>query len=183
MGAVLCAPCRTRIAPAREPRRVPHVDRVIAAWDYDTVARALVLGLKVRGRREAACELGRSIAERVWQEGLVADMLTWVPARRRDVQARGFDHAELIARSVALHLGIPLVPMLDRTGHRADQATLGAQDRKANLRGAFVARPAARRVAVVDDLMTTGATLSEAGRALRDAGALRVEGLVGCLVA
>ena len=155
---------------------------MIAAWDYELGARSLILRLKARGLRDAAGPLGRAITEEVWRQGLAADLLTWVPARRPDVRARGFDHAELIARVVSRELGLPLLPMLGRTGDRADQASLGARERKANLTGAFVACRTSGRVAVVDDLMTTGATLSEVGRALRAAGARSVEGLVACSV-
>lgn len=182
LGRVLCQTCLFQVAPAVAPPKVPHLDRVLAAWEYDRVARALVLALKLKRRREAAVALGAAIVERVWASGLAVDSVTWVPARRKDIRARGFDHARLIAGVVARDLGLPMVQALGRTGPRADQSTLGAQARRTNQIGAFVGRYAGRRVGVVDDLMTTGATLSDAARALRDVGALRVEGLVACLV-
>lgn len=183
VGGILCADCRATVAPALRPPRVKHIERVIAAWDYDASARSLVLALKVRGRREAAAELGSALVERIWGVGLAVDVLTWIPARDRDVRARGFDHAELIARFVSRSLGLPLVSALRRTGPRLDQSGLNAEQRRVNQAGAFVARHVGRRVGVIDDLMTTGATLSDAGRGLREAGALRVEGLVACFVA
>ena len=178
----MCPGCASAIPPAAAPRPVVNVDRVLAAWDYDDIPRSLVLALKIRGRREAASHLGRGLIERVWAEGIVADVLTWVPARRRDIRARGFDHAEAIARVVAGDLGLPLVPLLRHRGRPVDQTTLDAGQRKANLEGAFVARATSFRVAVVDDLVTTGATLAEAARALRSAGCARVEALVACVV-
>ena len=155
----------------------------MAAWDYDGVARSLVLALKVRGRRAAAVELGDAIARRAWVSGCGAEALVWVPGRTRDIRERGFDHARVIATAVGRRLGIPSIPALVRTGDRVDQTTLGATERRANLRGAFAATGVPQSVAVVDDLMTTGATLGEAGRALRAAGATRVEGLLACFVA
>ena len=160
-----------------------HIDAVVAAWDYDGVARSLVLDLKLKGKRDAALELAKGIVDRVWEQGSAAQALVWVPGRRRDIRDRGFDHARLIATAVGSALGIPAVYGLRRTGDRVDQTSLGAQARRANLQGAFCARGVPARVAVVDDLMTTGATLSEAGRALREAGAKRVEGLLACCVA
>ena len=182
VGGILCADCRVSITPALSPPPVKRIDRVIAAWDYDATARSLVLALKARGRREAAAELGGALVERIWGAGLAVDVLTWVPARDRDVRQRGFDHAELIARVAARALGLPLVAALGRTGPRLDQSGLGADERQLNQAGAFTARYVGRRVGVVDDLMTTGATLSDAGRALRHEGAFRVEGLVACFV-
>jgi len=146
------------------------------------VARSLVLALKLRRRREAAHPLGRAIVDEVWRRGSLIETLTWVPARPRDIRDRGFDHAELIARVVSRFLGIPAKPVLLRTGTGVDQAALGARERKLNLAGMFAAPGVSGHVGVVDDLMTTGATLSEAARALRAGGAQAVEGLVACSV-
>jgi len=161
---------------------VAHVDRVVAAWDYGELPRSLVLRLKARGQRVAATELAAGIVDEVWRQGLAADVLTWIPARRADIRTRGFDHAELIARAVGRRLGLPVIRALEQRGERLDQTTLDASRRRANVKGVFVARLGPRRVGVVDDLMTTGSTLSEAGRALRAAGAVTVEGLVACVV-
>ena len=180
---ILCRACRADIPRAHTSEPVPNVDRVVAAWLYDDTARSLVLAMKARGRRGAAYELGRAIADRVWERGIVADALVWVPGKRADIRNRGFDHAQLIARVVSQKLGIPAFGGLARLEDRRDQTALGARERRANLEGAFRSMGGPRRVAVVDDLMTTGATLSEAGRALRQAGATRIEGLIGCLVA
>ena len=179
-GSLVCGACRVSIVDARSVASVPNVDRVVAGWDYDGVARALVLALKLGGRRGAAMHLARGLAERVWERGLRAEALAWIPGRRRDTRRRGFDHAALIATSLSQLLGIPAKAMLCRTGDRADQAALAAAERRSNLVGAFSARDAPLRVASVDDLMTTGATLTEAGRALRAAGVAHVEGLVAC---
>ena len=182
-GALACTACREALAQATVAVRIPHVDRVIAAWDYDGIARSLILSLKMRGRRTAAHELGFALAERVREEGSAAEALVWIPGRRRDIRRRGFDHAHLIATVVSRRTGLPALPALVRTADRTDQTRLGAAARKANLAGAFRSRPVPSRVAIVDDLVTTGATLAEAGRALRGAGAHYVEGLVACSVA
>lgn len=181
-GRMLCASCRARLSQPAVRHDIPEVDRVIAAWGYDGITRSLVLAMKARGRRAAATELGRAIAERVWQEGTIADALVWIPGRPRDIRERGFDHARLIADVVSRELGMPALSALVNRQDRVDQTALGARERKANLEGALISGPVPRRIAVVDDLMTTGATLSEAGRALKQAGACRVEGLIGCLV-
>jgi ComF family protein len=163
-------------------RPIPNVDRVVAAWEYDDVARSLILALKLRGRREAARHLAAGMAERIWSTGSKVDALVWIPGRRADIRRRGFDHAKAIAQELSSLLGIPSMPALRRTGDRTDQTGLGAKQRRANLAGAFTATGVPPRVAIVDDVMTTGATLGEAGRALRAAGAAYVEGVVGCAV-
>jgi ComF family protein len=170
------------MAPAAGDGLPRHLDRVVAAWDYDGIARALVLALKLRGRRSAGPILAQALATRVWAEGCGADALVWVPGRRADIRRRGFDHAALLARELSRLLGIPSIPALHRAGDRIDQAGLNAVQRRSNLAGAFEARGVPMRVAIVDDVMTTGATLAEAGRALRRAGADHIEGLVACRV-
>lgn len=182
LGAIACGSCRNAQPVASEATAAPSVDRVVAAWDYEGVARSLVLALKVRGRRAAAAPLADAIASRVWTEGCAAQALVWIPGRRADIRVRGFDHARLLARELSSLVGIPSIPALRRTGDRLDQAGLRAAERRANLEGAFTASPVPARVAIVDDVMTTGATLGEAGRALRAAGAACVEGLVACSV-
>jgi predicted amidophosphoribosyltransferase len=112
--------------------------------------------------------------------GLTAEVVTWVPGRANENRRRGLDHAEVLAAEVGRALGLPVRPLLIRTGHRPDQSSLGAAERWANLRGAFVAEECPERVALVDDLVTTGATASACARALRAAGALRVEVLAAC---
>lgn len=163
-------------------RTVPHVDRVTAAWEYDDIARSLVLALKLRGRREAAHHLAVGMAGRIWSTSSKVDALVWIPGRRADIRRRGFDHAKAIAQELSSLLGIPSMPALRRTGDRTDQTGLGAKQRRANLAGAFTATGVPPRVAIVDDVMTTGATLGEAGRALRTTGAAYVEGVVACAV-
>lgn len=182
-GALVCANCRAALPGGTYRTRVPHVDRILAAWDYDGIARSLVLGSKLRSQRPAAQLLGRAIVETVWQRGLKAEAIAWIPGRSADIHRRGFDHAEVIARVVGHSLGLPCLRVLSRAVDSLDQTSLGASARKANLRGAFVARPSPPRIGVVDDLVTTGATLSEAGRALKAGGAHHVEGLVACSVA
>ena len=180
--SMACRSCRTGLLPVPGLPPVPNIERVIAAWEYDGLARSLVLALKLRGRREAARHIAAGIAERIWSTGWDVEALVWVPGRRDDIRRRGFDHARLISHELSRSLGIPSVPALHRTGHRSDQTGLGARQRRANLAGAFQAVSPPPTVTIVDDVMTTGATLSDAGRALRAAGALRVEAAVGCAV-
>lgn len=177
-GPLLCNSCRERVLPSGETRRPVHVDRLIVPWAYDGVARDLVLRLKVRGAEDAAEPLAAAMAEHVHATGLRAVALTWVPGRRGDIRRRGFDHAEVLARALGRRLGLPCVPLLARRGTQADQAGLGARDRAANLRDAFIATAPSDPIAIVDDVVTTGSTLSSCARALRRAGARSVEAVV-----
>ncbi len=107
--------------------------------------------------------------------------VTHVPMHPRRRRSRGYDHAELLAGAVAEALGLPFRPLLVRTRHSPAQATLDLARRRENVRDAFrVARTAGlpREVILVDDVMTTGYTLSECASALKRAGVRRVSACV-----
>lgn len=181
-GARLCPECRRGIPKAPEVL-VPGVDRVLAAWGYEGAARALVLALKMRRDRSAAGPLVEAMHAAVLQHGLGAEIVTWVPARRKDIRSRGFDHAEVLARGLATDLGLPARRLLHKTRGGVDQTTLGAAQRWINQAAAFSACACPARIAIVDDLVTTGATASSCGLALRARGARRIEVVAPCYAA
>lgn len=177
----LCGDCAAALESLSVPR-VPGTERVLAAFAYEGGARSLVLDLKLRGDRGAARPLVAGLVRAVATTGLSAEVLTWVPGRPRENCRRGLDHAGILATELGHALGLPSLPLLRRAAERPDQASLGAVERWANLEGAFAAVPCRGRVGLVDDLVTTGATAATCARALRGAGAARVEVLAACCV-
>jgi ComF family protein len=107
-----------------------------------------------------------------------ADVVCAVPLHESRLEQRGFNQSALIAEVVADSIGRPLRPLLERTRPTLPQVDLPAQSRAANVRGAFEARLQEviedKRVLLIDDLYTTGATLAECARVLRRAGAAEV---------
>jgi predicted amidophosphoribosyltransferase len=143
-----------------------------AAVGYDAAARRLVHAWKERGLRRLAAEAAQLVAERVPPPG--ADALTFVPADRERRLARGHNPAERLALELAAYWELPCLPLLERTRGGRQRGSSAAERR--TVRGAFRARgPVPRRVAVIDDVYTTGATAAAAASALRAAGAHRVE--------
>ena len=145
-----------------------------AVMAYDASARGALLALKNRGQRARVTGLAHDMALLVPAvEGLVVTWAPTGPGRRRD---RGYDQAELLARAVARRRGLPVLSLLRRRPGPA-QAGRSLAQRQANPR--FAARRSCRRpVLVIDDVATSGATLSAAARALREAGVPEVHGLV-----
>ena len=130
--------------------------------------------------------LGRWFAERlaevVRREGIAADVVVPVPLHRQREQERGYNQADLIAKPLARKLGLPYrAVLLVRTKPRPDKHILSLEERWDSVRGAFATRPGTQvdnlRVLLVDDVMTTGATLDACAKALRGAGAKSVIGL------
>jgi ComF family protein len=179
-GAALCGACARALRRPTLTDGVPDVDRVIAPWAYEGAARALVLALKLRAQRPAADPLVDGMGAAVRREGLRAGIVTCVPGRPRDARRRGFDHAEVLARGLARRLGLPLSACLVRVDVRPDQTSLSAVERRRNLRGAFAAAACPEPVVLVDDVLTTGATIGACAAALRRAGAPAVEVVVAC---
>lgn len=180
-GSWLCASCAADARPAPVQPAPPGIETVIAPWAYEGGPRSLVLALKLRHMRAAAAPLIHGMVLGARRHGIDADAVTWVPARVRDVSARGFDHAEVLGRGVAAELGLPAHALLRRKGSQRDQTGLDRPERLANLQGAFVARGrVGPRVVLVDDLVTTGATAIACAAALRSAGAASLVLLAAC---
>jgi len=160
----------------------PAWDWARAAAPYAGLAREALHAFKFHGRRALAAPLGDLIVEG-WGAALPRDLdavvpVPLAPARER---ARGFNQAALLAERIAPALGCPVRRRwLTRARLTVPQSELGAEARRANVRGAFRAAPAAagHHVVVVDDVLTTGATAAECARALRAAGARAVGVLV-----
>lgn len=143
-----------------------------AAVGYDEAARRLVHAWKERGLRRLAAEAAQLVAERLPAPEVEA--LTFVPADRGRRLERGHNPAERLALRLAAVWEVPCLPLLERTRGGRQRGSSAAERR--TVRGAFRASGVApRRVAVIDDVYTTGATAAAAASALRAAGARRVE--------
>jgi predicted amidophosphoribosyltransferase len=145
-----------------------------SAVAYDAGAKAFVSAWKGQGLRGLAREAGALVAEVVVRPR--AYTITFVPPDVDRVLKRGHNPAEGLARALEASWRLPVVALLERTGQSLPQRGLSLADRRRNVRGAFQPRgPAPARVALVDDVYTSGATATAAASALRKAGARHVE--------
>jgi ComF family protein len=145
-----------------------------AAVEYDAGVRRLVAAWKERGLRRLAATVAELVLETVERPDAAA--LAFVPRDRDRTLKRGHHTAEALARELAAAWELPLAEALDRRRAAPRQRGLSRAERRRNLRGAFLPRTdVPRRVALVDDVYTTGATVHFAASALRKAGASRVD--------
>lgn len=157
----------------------PRFDRVQAAFAYDFPVDRVIQRYKYAGQLALGSLLAESLAERVDPAGI--DVIVPMPLAPARLAERGFNQSLELARVVAARHRIPLAPhACRRVKHTPPLASLPWDERAKNIRGAFVcdADFEGKAVAVVDDVLTTGATMNELARNLRRAGARTVVALV-----
>ena len=171
-GAAPCDRCAAQLRPAPDLPTPDGLDELVAALSYTGVGRELVARLKYRNARAVLPAIADAMAALV--DPATVDAVTWAPtsaARRRE---RGFDQARLLARAVARRLRRPCRSLLTREPG-PPQTGRPRRDRLAGPRFRATRRPPPR-VLVVDDIVTTGATMLSAARALKMSGAVVVKG-------
>ena len=170
--ALLCPQCE-RDLPAAAGDATPGT---VAVFDYRFPVDRLVQRFKFAGELAVGRYLGERLARRV-AAAPRPDLLVAPPLAPRRLRARGFNQSVELARHVGRRLGVRMrADALEKTRETAPQQALGRRARRRNLRGAFRCRipVAGLRVALVDDVRTTGATAREIARVLRRAGAREV---------
>ena len=171
--AALCGTC-IRVSPV--------YDRARAAFLYEGTGRELILAFKMADRSWLAPRLAEWLYRAAAPLLTDADLVVPVPLHRWRLLARRFNQAAVLAGLMARRAGVPAAPdLLLRTRRTPPQTRLSGPERRRNVRGAFQVRRAripmvaGRRILLVDDVLTTGATASACARALRKAGAARVD--------
>lgn len=197
MGAVWCSTCQASVTWLHPPlcpkcgrpqshdrpcsacqRRLLRLDGIRSAALFEGPLRQAIHGFKYNGQAALALPLGR-LLEHYWAENpLEVDAIVPVPLHPSRLRERGYNQSALLARHLAAAAHVPVLEDgLVRTRATAAQMTLGAAERRTNVQGAFECvdnRLAGLRIALVDDVCTTGATLEACGAALFQVGATAV---------
>lgn len=167
----------------------PSYHRARAAVRFDEISRALVHALKYSDRLELAPMMGRWMS-RAGRELLAeADTIVPVPLHWRRQWARRFNQSALLAATISAESGVPVAAALKRVKATVQQVGLSKAERAANVQGAFrvpeenKASVHGRRLIIVDDVLTSGATIEGCARALLRAGAANVDVLIFARVA
>lgn len=177
----LCSHCRSALPEFEEAeRQLQFVAQCITAFHYTGVVRASILRYKFKGKQTYADGYGRLLAMRISRQLCEpVEWITWVPVSKQRLRERGYDQAQLLAQAVGKEMGLPVFCTLEKTlDNHAQSSLASAEARRANVLGAYQAvKPElwrGKRLLLIDDVVTTGATLSECSRVLLTAGAAHV---------
>lgn len=178
----LCSACLEHVPEFPGSKiRLSFLAQWTGLWYYKDDVRASLLHYKFSGRRSYAYAYGRLLAMKLQRLGWDdCDCITWIPISGRRRFRRGYDQSQLIAKVVARELGLPLLTAVKKVRHTKPQSLMGdAAHRRANILGAFqIPEPElvkGKRIVLIDDIVTTGATASECSRVLLTAGAKEVK--------
>ena len=176
----LCRCCRTDTPEfPKHTKKLPYLAGWTALWYYEGSVRRSILRFKFYNARSYAESYGRMLAMKLLQEEIPFDILTWAPISALRKWRRGYDQVELIAKAVGQQLGIEAVPTLKKVRHNRPQSGLGdASRRRANVLGVYravnVEQIRGKKILLLDDILTTGATAGECARTLLTSGAKEV---------
>lgn len=163
------------------PRKLDFTTGAAAPLFYEGQVRQAMLRYKFNGAPARGAVFGRLIAEDLRKRNLLDfDVVTWAPLSSRRLRRRGYDQARLLASSAAEALGMEARPLLKKIRQNRTQSGIAsAEERRANVSGCYaVTDPAlaeGRRILLIDDIITSGATVSECARMLMLAGAGSVQ--------
>ena len=175
----ICHSCRQDTEEFLSAKRsIPFVAHWTAIWYYKDNVRKSIHKYKFRNARSYAQSYGRLLAIKLLDKDW--DVLSWVPIFPSRKFSRGYDQSQLLAQAVAKELGIKAVPTLKKTRNIKPQSTLAeAAQRRANVLGVYKVKNknaiVGKRVLLLDDVITTGATASECAKTLLTAGAAEVQ--------
>ena len=171
-----CLAALSRVPETVQKQHFTHISACVSPLWYEGDVRQSLLRYKFGGCRFYADIYADFVVKCIDENEITCDSITWVPLSRRRLRKRGYDQARLLAEALAARMGLPCERMLVKKRNNPPQSrTQKASERRANVRGVYEAAAgvelSGRRVLLVDDIVTTGSTLSECAGILRQAGA------------
>jgi len=178
-GSGTCEKCLSELKPIRKSSPVKLTEGCVSVYPYKDSVREAVLEYKFRGKAGNARIFGRMMADKVIACGFGNyDLITCVPTNKDNVFVRGYDHGYLLAKYTGKYAGIPCRRIFVKLRPTFPMSGLTPSQRRANILNAIGLVPKAdirgKRILIADDILTSGATLSECARVVLQNGALEV---------
>lgn len=178
----VCDHCRSTLPYTRgeeQRRKITHISVCVSPFRYEGHVRDSLLRYKFHSLTGYAKIYGEFLAKCIDENEISCDSITWVPLSRSRKRSRGYDQAQLLAEELSRRTGIPCVQSLRKIRNNpAQSGTGGPAARRANAAGVYRALSPeivkGKRILLVDDIVTTGATLSECASVLKAAGAAEI---------
>ena len=175
-----CPVCRAQFPKYPQIKTIPSGEICIAPFFYDTSVRNAIVNYKFRGRKFNAKSLSLAVSKTV--ENVYKDMdfeiVSCVPLSAERLHERGFNQSELIAEKVAKYFEKPYEPLLRKIKNNSEQHNLSAKEREKNVIGVYSVideqKVSGKKILFIDDVATTGNTLAECCRTLKNSGAERI---------
>ena len=153
-----------------------YYDRIYSLWKYNRYSRILVSEFKNKNNLSISENPSKQIARIIKEECLVIDTITSIPILRSKLRKRGYNQAEYLAKKVSNSCGIPYFETMKIPNSGSEQKLLDYNERFLNSIGKFILKEnvSGKSIALIDDVMTTGATINEASRILKNGGAVNI---------
>lgn len=168
----LCPLCNCRI------KRIKSVDNIITYGFYGDVLKELILKFKYHKNFTAGDILSEFLLKLIYENDIKADIICYVPMTRKSKRKRGFNQCELIANYIGDKLNIPVSNSIKKIISTVEQKTLSKDERVKNIEGAFSIKNynefLSKDVILIDDVITTGATINECIKILRKSGVKKI---------
>lgn len=174
-----CTDCADSLSPPPEHDDFREIDFFTSVTEYNKHSIPLISKMKKESNGYALSAAAFMIFQSIAEAKLLSDIdvVTYVPMRRKDKLRRGYNQTAVIARELAQIMGKPCAALLKKVRDTSQQKTLGADDRRKNVKDAFACKRddlSGKTVLIIDDVCTTGSTLSEAAAKLKSAGTAKV---------
>lgn len=181
---IICQECEKKLPYTNERtgrRKLDTVPVVVSPLLYEGSVREAMLRFKFQGASGYSAAFGELLASEIEKSGIQTDCITWIPLSRKRLRKRGYDQARLLAEETAASLHMPCVSLLEKTRNNpAQSGVLNREERKRNVQGVYrfcgKEQIEGKKILLIDDILTTGATMEEAAKVLRLAGAETVYG-------
>jgi len=177
----VCEECSKQLPYTREnsKQRLPEIACCVSPLYYEGMVRESVLRYKFGGVKSYSASYAEFIAKCIDLEGISCDIITWVPLSRKRRRKRGYDQAGLIAKELSRMIGVPCESLLRKCKNNPAQSRIHSPaQRRINVAGVYQAVASEKmhgsRILLVDDVVTTGSTLSECACVLKSGGAAEI---------